>query len=221
MRTLRILTVDDHEMTMLGYKFILEDIKMPDCEITVETANSFDKGKQKIEESKSNPFDIIFLDIQLFPAGESQLKTGEDLGKLARKVVPNTKIIFLSSFSDNFRINSILSSVNPEGYMVKTEIDEESLEEAVKTVLTEPPYYTKKALVAIRTRMANDIHLDDTDKKILYHLSLGVKTKDLVNHVALSLPGIENRKRHLKTIFEVEKRNDKALVEEAKRRGFL
>ena len=43
----------------------------------------------------------------------------------------------------------------------------------------------------------------------------------MVNHISLSLPGIENRKRHLKTLFGVERQNDQALITESKNRGFI
>ena len=222
MKTLRILAIDDHEMTMLGYKFILERIVFDDHNIIVDTATTFEAGKQKIEESATSfIYDIIFLDVQLFPPNEEQPNNGEDLGILARRLVPETKIIFMSSFSDNYRINSILKSVDPDGYMVKTDIDPKSLEQAVKTVVHQPPYYSSKALAAIRKKMSNDIMLDDNDKKILYHLSIGTRTKDLEQHIELSSSSIENRKRHLKTLFGTEKENDLALILEAKNRGFI
>ena len=105
--------------------------------------------------------------------------------------------------------------------MVKTEIDDRSLEAMVNIVMTSPPFYTQKALVAIRKKMSNDITLDENDKKILYHLSIGTKTKNMIEHISLSLPGIENRKRQLKVIFGVEKQNDQALITEARNRGFI
>ncbi|KPM33647.1 Two-component response regulator of nitrate reduction [Croceitalea dokdonensis DOKDO 023] len=222
MKTLRILAVDDHEMTMLGYKFILERIVFDDYNILVDTANTYEGGKDKIEESVySFRYDIIFLDVQLFPPNEQQPHTGEDLGLLARKLSPSSKIVFMSSFSDNYRINSILKSVDPDGYMVKTDIDPRSLEEAVKTVVYEPPYYSAKALAAIRKKMANTIELDENDRKILYHISTGTKTKDLEQYVGLSSSSIENRKRHLKSLFGIEKENDLSLIVAAKKRGFI
>jgi hypothetical protein len=69
--------------------------------------------------------------------------------------------------------------------------------------------------------VSNDLLLDDNDKKILYHVSIGTRTKDMVDFINLSLAGIENRKRQLKVIFGVEKQNDLALVNEARNRGFL
>jgi DNA-binding NarL/FixJ family response regulator len=223
MRTIRILAVDDHEMTTMGYKFILEDTEFEDFKVVVDTAKTFEVAKEKIENSVTSfNYDILLLDIQLAQASEGLAKTGEDIGILARKITPKSKIVFMSSFSDNYRINSILKTVDPEGYMVKTEIDQKSLQAMVRTVMSNPPYYTQKALAAIRKKMANDdIILDDKDKKILHFLSIGTKTKDMVNHVSLSLPSIENRKRHLKAIFGVEKQNDQALITESRNRGFI
>jgi len=222
MDILRVLAVDDHEMTTLGYKFILEDTDFEDFKVQMDMARTFDDAKQKIENSlKSFKYDIILLDIQLSQSSDGPTQTGEELGIFAREITPDSKIVFMSSFSDNYRINSILKSVDPEGYMVKTEIDQMSLQAMVRTVMTSPPYYTQKALAAIRKKMSNNISLDENDKKILYYLSIGTKTKDMVNFVSLSLPGIENRKRHLKALFGVEKQNDQALITESRNRGFI
>lgn len=219
---LKILAVDDHEMTMIGYKYILEDAKFDDFVVSVDTANNLEMGLQKIEHSAKNlPYDIILLDIHLSNNAEGDSRTGEDLGILARKIVPNSKIVYMSSFSDNYRINSILKNVNPDGYMVKSEIDEKTLVTMVKTIMDSPPYYTQKALSAIRKKMSSDFLLDENDKKILYNLSIGTRTKDMIGLISLSLAGIENRKRQLKVIFGVEKQSDQALINEAKNRGFI
>ena len=222
MNIIRILAVDDHEMTTLGYKFILEDTEFDGFKIHMDTAKTYEEAEQAIRQSVSRlPYQIILLDIQLSGGNGGGAKTGEDLGVLARKVSPDSRIVFMSSFSDNYRINSIMQSVNPEGYMVKSEIDQKSLQAMVETVLKSPPYYTQKALVAIRKKMANSINLDENDKKILYFLSIGTKTKDMVHHISLPLPSIENRKRHIKTLFGIEKQNDQALIAEARERGFI
>lgn len=222
MKTLRILAIDDHEMIMLGYKFILERLIFEDYNIIVDTANDYELGRKKIEESSTSfKYDILLLDVQLYPPNEEKPYSGEDLGLLARNLVPTTKIIFMSSFGDNYRINSILKSVDPDGYMIKSDIDPKTLEEAIKTVVKNPPFYSSKALNAIRKKMANDISLDENDKKILYHLAKGTKTKDLEKFIELSSSSIENRKRHLKSLFGTEKENDLALILAAKNRGFI
>ncbi|KAB7530921.1 response regulator [Flagellimonas olearia] len=225
MNTLRILAIDDHEMTTLGYKFTLEGMTLDDYDtIIVDTTNTFEEAKKLIEDSvNSFKYDLLLLDVQLQNPDESseQPQTGEELGILARKIVPETKIAFMSSFSDNFRINGILKTVDPDGYLVKTDIDPKTLKEAIKTVIQNPPYYSSKALSAIRKKMSNDLDIDEKDRQILYHLSKGTKTKDLEKFIRLSPSSIENRKRHMKTLFGTENENDLALILAAKNRGFI
>ncbi|MFK5972705.1 MAG: histidine kinase [Flavobacteriaceae bacterium] len=222
MKIVRILAVDDHEMTTLGYKYILEGSEFDDFEVKVEIAKSYEIGKEKIEFSaRSLNYNIILLDIQLFPASAKDQRSGEDLGILARELVPESKIVFMSSFSDNYRIDSICKTVDPDGYMVKSEIDEESLLAMVKTVTSDSPYYTASALRVFRKRMANDTVIDEQDKKILYLLSIGTRTKDIPPLISASHATVESRKRQLKTLFGVDNGNDFALIEQAKERGFI
>lgn len=218
----RILAVDDHEMIVLGYKYTLEACEFEDFEVVVHTASSYEAGKQEIESSaKRLPYDIILLDIQMFPEDAKEERGGEDLGLLAREISPKSKVIFLSSFSDSYRINNILKNVNPDGYMVKSEVDSKTLQAMVKTVLNKPPYYTAAALQAIRRKMANEDQIDERDKKILYQLSIGTKTKDISSIVAAASTTVENRKRQLKIMLGVENGNDFALIEQARKRGFI
>lgn len=222
--TVRILAVDDHEMTTLGYKYILEDTEFDGFRVHMDMARTYEEAEEKMRLSlKGLPYDIYLLDIQLTNGNgeKTKGKTGEDLGIMARDISPGTKIVFMSSFGDNYRINSVMQSVDPEGYMVKSEIDKESLQAMVRTVIQNPPYYTQKALSAIRKKMANTITLDENDKRILYLLSIGTRTKDMVDHISLSLPSIENRKRQIKILFGIDKQNDQALITEARRRGFI
>ena len=222
MNTVRILAVDDHEMTTLGYKYILEDSDFTDFNVKVEIAKSFEKGKSKIELSKrAIPFDIILLDIQLFSPESKDTRTGIDLGIVARNEVPDSKVVFMSSYSDNYRINNIFKTVNPDGYMVKSEIDEMSLKTMVETIMSKSPYYTASALAAIRRRMASDIIIDEQDQKILYHLSQGVHTRDIAPLIGSANTTVEARKRQLKALFDIKNGNDLALINEAKSRGFL
>lgn len=222
MDKLRILTVDDHEMSMMGYKYILERIDFNGTSIQLDTAKSFDEGKEKIDLSLSGfGYDIIFLDVMLATYEEPDAKNGEDLGAYARLKSPESKIVFMSSFSDSYRVNSILSNLDPEGYLVKSDINKESLNTMVHTVMTSPPFYSKGTLATIRKRLANDLPLDQLDKDIMHLLSLGVKTKDMTKTIPLSLAGIESRKRHIKSLFDIDKQNDQALLHEAKQRGFI
>ena len=223
MKIVRLLSVDDHAMTAMGYKYILEGSEFEDFEVKVDTVNTFEGAIEKMDFSaRSQIYDILLLDISLFPASSNDTRSGEDLGIYARKKVPDSKVVFMSSFSDSYRINSLFKTADPDGYMVKSEIDEQSLCAMVRTVMTRPPYYTASALSAIRKKMANDFDMvDETDKKILHHISTGIRTKDIGPLISVAGTTVESRKRQLKHLFGIEHGNDIELIEEARKRGFI
>ncbi|MGS0523987.1 hypothetical protein ACU8V7_01115 [Zobellia nedashkovskayae] len=145
------------EMIVLGYKYTIEGCDFDNYNVTVDIAPSYHVGKAEIESSATRmPYDIILLDIQMFPDNSKEERGGVDLGVLVKKISPSSKVVFLSSFSDSYHINNVLKTVNPDGYMVKSEVDEKTLQDMVKTVIDNPPYYTAAALQAIRRKMANE-----------------------------------------------------------------
>lgn len=218
----RILAVDDHEMTTLGYKYILEAAEFDDYKVMVDTCKTFDDAKSRIEQSaKLYRYDIFLLDIQLFGPEEKDARSGEDLGILARKVAPDTKVVFMSSFGDAYRILNICKTTDPDGYLVKSEIDKLTLIAMVKKVLENPPYYTAIAMKALRNNAAYADMVSEQDKKLLYYLAKGVRVKELHEILSVSAATINTRKRHLKSLFGIEHGNDLALIEQARERGFL
>ncbi len=221
-RTVRILTIEDHEMTAVGYKSILEAENFGDFKVRVDIITDYNKGKEKIESSsRTLHYDIILMDIQLFPSHSKEMKSGEDLGLLAKRIVPESKLVFMSSFGDSLRITSIFKNVKPDGYMVKSEIDEQSLKTMVQTIIDDKPYCTAGAFTAMLKKITSDIAIDDIDQKILYHLSTGTRTKDIAPLISISTTTVESRKRHLKIIFGTENGNDISLIEAAREKGFL
>ena len=85
------------------------------------------------------------------------------------------------------------------------------------------PYYSATVSKFFRKKMFNDeeYQLDDVNKKIIYFLSKGIKTKDLTNHIHLSLSAIEKRKVQIRKILQLESTNVEELIIEAKKRGFI
>ena len=63
--------------------------------------------------------------------------------------------------------------------------------------------------------------LDEINRKIIYLLSQGVKTKSLSDHIDLSMSAIEKRKKYLKEVFEIEDGSDETLLFEARNKGFI
>lgn len=99
------------------------------------------------------------------------------------KVSPHTKIIVLRNVSDALRINTMVNSLDPEGFAITSEIDAEYLKHAVDLVLNAQIYWSKTIEEGVNKTNTIGKILDDFDRPILYHLSMGEKTKDISKYV--------------------------------------
>lgn len=219
----KVLIVDDHPMIVEGYKNALLGIDSDLYKLTITTAVSCDTAYEKLQNAvaKDKPYDVIFFDVKLPPSADGKILSGEDLGVKARAMLPSAKVVILTMFNDGFRIQNIIKNVNPDGFLVKSDITSDELVRAFEVVVKDPPYYSHTVSKLIRKKMASNIALDEIDRSILYHLSKGVKTKNLPNYIKLSLAAIEKRKKHLREAFEINIGGDKSLLEKAQDLGYL
>jgi DNA-binding NarL/FixJ family response regulator len=161
------------------------------------------------------------LDIRIPPSADGKMLSGEDLGIYINKVSPDTKIVVSTTLNDNYRVHNILKTINPDGFLIKNDINAQELIDAINSVITDPPYYSKSVIKLLRKQVSTDYLLDGTDRKLLYEISIGTRTKDLPDILPLSIAGIEKRKRQLKKAFNTETDEDKELIMKAKEKGFL
>lgn len=165
--------------------------------------------------------DLLFLDIQLPPSNDKKILSGEHLGKIVKELHPQIKVIVCTNLNDNFRLNNIFKIVNPDGFLVKSDIGFGDLVEAIKRVFSNDVYYSKTLLSLLRKKAINNIVIDEIDIKILYEISNGARMKELIDIVPLTKTGIEKRKRLLKNAFKITSKSDRDLIIEAKEKGFI
>ncbi len=223
-RVYKVLLIDDHPIILEVYKMALMNagLSIENAAFEIETAENSDIALQKIAiASESDGFDLIFLDIKLPPSSDGEILSGEDIGLEINQLLPNAKIIISTTFNDNYRVQNILKNVNPDGFLIKNDIDTEELVEAIKTVIFDPPYYSKSVIKLLRKQISSDYLLDKIDRQLLHELSIGTRMKDLPNVLPMSIAGIERRKRQLKEMFNVEDSDDRELILKAKELGFI
>lgn len=217
-REINVLLIDDHHMILEGYSNVLSRIDTEAQQFKVDTADDCDLAWKKIERGT---YDVIFLDINFPVSEESKILSGEDLGIKIRRQFPEMKIVILTILEDSFRLRNILGNVNPEGFLLKGETTSKELVQCLEKVLTAPPYYGTRISKLLHSSSIQNTSIDEIDRIMLYQLSLGTKTKDLTEHVNLSLRAVEDRKKKLKEVFGVSGGGNKALLEKARESGYI
>ncbi len=221
---INILIVDDEPLIINSFENVFDHLENihSDLSFKIKSATNCDDALFEINKAViGSPLNLVILDISIPPSKDKKFLSGEDLGIELRNNFPDVKIIVFTSHGDNYRLNTILKNVDPDGFLIKTEIGFNDLIKAVSKVLTSPPFYSDTVLKLIRRHVSSEIVLDKIDRQMLYLLSKGTKTKDIPNFVKLSKGGVERRKRQLKEIFCIENKDDKVLLEIATEKGFI
>ena len=220
---IRILMIDDHPMIIEGYQNTLLFTKKDTQELVIDIANNCDEAVSYMDKSVENelPYDVLFVDISLPPSADGLMSSGEDLAEYARNILPNAKIVILTMFNESFRIHNIIKTIDPEGFLIKSDLTSSELASAFQAVLNNPPFYSGTVNSHIRKTITSDIVIDEKNRKILHLLSQGVKTKNLASHLDISLSAVEKRKKQLKDLFLVQDGQDESLLKEARKKGFV
>ncbi|MFI1772562.1 response regulator [Thalassobellus citreus] len=221
---LNVLIIEDHPLIISAYENALKLISKNNSrlEFDIDVATNCDTAYKKIKEvSSAKKVHIVFLDIKLPPSKNGKIISGEDLGVKIKKISPNTKIIVATTYNDNYRISSIFKSINPEGFLIKNDLNPKELVLAIENIIKNTPYYSKSVLQLIRKQISNEIVIDEIDRKIIYELSRGTKMSELPQIIPLSISAIEKRKRTLKELFNLDKKDDRGLIKIAEEKGFI
>lgn len=217
---MKILIVDDHPFIIQAYKNALEKYSQQGYEFEVIQANNCKSGYENIVESKT-PFNVAFFDISMPEYAEKGIYSGEDLAVLMKSEMPSCKVILLTMHDELLKINNIIKNINPNGLIIKNDLTFDELIFAFDKIINNESYYSQTVIKLVGQAKYNDIELDAFDKQILFHLSKGVKTKDLPQYIPLSLSAIEKRKLNIREILEVKGGSDIDLINEAKTKGVI
>lgn len=219
-----ILIVDDHLMIIEGYKTALKFgfSNFSEAKLEIDYAVNFNEAIEKINCSRAKvTYDLVVLDLSLPRCEKHKMNTGEDLGIWIQSVMPETKLLVITSYNDTIRINNVLNQLNPEGFLLKSEISAMDLVTAVDRVLSGKLDYSKKVTEILKSKNTANFHLDNISIQILKEISNGTKAKDLPKYVPLSKSGIEKRKRYLKEVFKTKTESDRELIMAARQRGYI
>jgi two-component system response regulator NreC len=217
---LKILLVDDHVMITDFYKMTLTDSEINVKIIiknTLQSAYEFIFNPQKAE-----PIDIIILDISMPPYTEQNINNGEDLARLIRIKHPEIKIIIATAIFSAKLLDRIIQNISPEGLIEKIDItNSDYLINSLNEIINGKFYRSKMVEKTIKMNLINDSKFDILNKQIITLLSQGIKTKNLPNHLYMTLSAINKRKSKIKELLQIDKGDDEAIINESKKRGII
>lgn len=217
---INILIVDDHPFIIQAYRNALDKYSQQGYEFVVTQASNCKTGYESITDAKV-PFNVAFFDISMPEYAEKGIYSGEDLATLMKTEMPDCKIILLTMHTELLKINNIIKNINPSGLIIKNDLTFDELIFAFDKIINNESYYSQTVIKLVGQAQYNNIELDAFDKQILFHLSKGVKTKDLPQYIPLSLSAIEKRKLNIREILEVKGSTDVDLINEAKTKGVI
>lgn len=218
---MNILLVDDHPMTVEGFKNVLLEMNFDKKKAVFTKAHNCKEGYLAIlKTSKTKkPFDLAIIDQGLPGYLEQSILSGSDLALLIREYMPNCKIIMVTAHTEVIIIYDIVKNVRPDGLINKNDISPNNLELIVSEVLQDNLYHSPIIKSCINEIRKKELLFDDFNRQILSYLSKGFKIKELDGVVCLGTSAIQKRVILMKNAFEVT--DDSGLVKEAIKQGFI
>lgn len=220
-KKINILIVDDHPFIIEAYKNTIAGYHPSQFEFHITQANDCKSAYEIITDPNMLPYEVAFFDISMPPYKEKNILSGEDLAKLMKNVLPACKIILLTMHTELLKITNIIKTINPNGLIIKNDLTFDELLTAFDKILKNENYYSQTVVKFVSQNQSDNNLVDDLDRQILYHLSRGVKTKNIPLHTTLSLSAVEKRKLTLKSLFKIKEGDDEDLIREAKNRGII
>jgi len=164
-----ILLIDDHPITVDAYITILSKQENSEAVIDFTTAYSCREAYKKITANYNSQktFQVAFVDISLPPYDAKQIYCGINLAILIKRYFPACKIILLTMHSEGLIVKKAMEQINPDGFILKNEIDTKSLLTAYKSIIGGNTYYSPSISKIHNDNTLNTLNFDAIDCQIL------------------------------------------------------
>jgi DNA-binding NarL/FixJ family response regulator len=178
MKPIRVLIVDDHAVVRKGIQLLVS------TESAIQIVGEAKDGRDACHQAKLLQPDLILMDL-VMPHEDGI----EAIAEIKRDT-PNLKIIVLTTFGDDARINAALQA-GADGYLLK-DADGEALLQAIQAAqrgdMPLHPHVARHLFRgAGRQTGSNDMdHLTEREKEILQLVSKGLSNRDIAKNLTLS-----------------------------------
>jgi DNA-binding NarL/FixJ family response regulator len=185
----RVLLADDHTLVLDGYRKLLED----QCEIV----GSAEDGRTLLVMAHQLQPDIVTLDISM-----PQLN-GIDAARKLHKILPHTKIIFVTMHADQAYVNEAFKA-GGSGYLLKRSAGSELIL-AIQSVMNGHDYVTpliakglvRSAVTGRRFPLFKGQDLTSRQREVLQLVAEGRMVKEIAASLKISPKTVEFHKSQI------------------------
>ncbi|WP_417363907.1 response regulator [Galbibacter sp.] len=222
-KVMNVVVIDDHRMFTKQLKDIIQEVgEKESMRINTVEVHSSAQAMDLLEQtSLAFTIDFVFLDIKLPDMVEKNIITGEDIGLLIKKKIPKSKIVVVTTYSEPYRIGTLIKQLDPAAFLIKSDLDPKDIYFVIRKILTGVKYYSPTAFKVLESYMRNDYNLDEIDRRILYELASGANLSEIAEIVPLSRSALAKRKSQLRIRLNVKSAENRKLIETARELGLI
>jgi len=192
-----LLLVDDHEMVRAGLRALLADVK--EISIVGEAASVAEAVRQA---ERLRP-QVVLMDLRL-PDG-----SGIDACRDILSALPQTRILFLTSYSDEEAIVSTLMA-GACGYLMK-EIGQHALIRAIEDAAAGRPILDSRSTQSVETRIRS-VALSPQERRVLALVVEGKTNKEIAAALFLSDKTVKHYLSNACVKLGVSRRSQAAVI---------
>ncbi|QDT03770.1 Response regulator protein VraR [Rubripirellula lacrimiformis] len=199
--TLRVMIVDDHEVTRLGIAEILESAGH-------HWAGSFASGEQAVEAmTGESTCDVVLMDIRM-PSQDGLAATQQ-----LRADHPNLQVVVFSAY-DNPTYIARAAALGVYDYLLKDTLAT-SLLPTLQRIASDQPPPPDSRLLRLSKLMGQEINprdlppelpLTGREGQVLRHVAFGLSNKEIAKSLVIS---VETVKEHVQNILRKTKATDR------------
>jgi DNA-binding NarL/FixJ family response regulator len=190
----KVLLADDHNVVRQGFRLLLE--AEPDIVVVGEA----ETGRQAVQLAQKLRPDVVLMDIAM------PLLNGLEATRQILKEVPTTRVVILSSYSDDEYVRQ-LAEAGTSGYLVKQTAAADlvkAIREARKGNAFFSPTITQRLVEQYRGRLTSGVPvrqstdlLTSREVEVLQLIAEGRANKQIAGELGLSIKTVETHRQRL------------------------
>lgn len=197
------------------YKYVLEQVYQ---DATILSATSIAEGIAHIDHCTK--LDLVLVDYNLGKGDiDRTITNGVEFVHYFKHKFPKAQVILVTGHEGTLVLYTIHKKIVPQALLLKVDVTEDLLKQAVQAVCSGERLYSYHANEALKGIYKKEALLQEQNVQILLLLDKGFKIKEISEVLFLSESAVNKRIAGLKQTFDVL--DNGGLVRKVKEEGFI